>query len=222
MSYKIVVMSCDKNYDLWQPFYWCMEKYWKDHPEIIYSTETLTNPFYKTVALNYPIEKWTKRVYETIKDLECDNVLLMVDDLFIRKRVDNNLVNVAESCVGGIIGALNFEKSFDSLDTPLDYLIALRNPKGKWKTSVMCQMWNKKALLDILRVEKDKEPWVFERDNVGLNYLFLITNYGNIIDWGYGNRKWFGIRKGKWCKEIVEFFNNEGIHIDYSIRGFYE
>ena len=105
MSFKIVVMSCDKNEDLWKPFYLCIEKYWKDHPQIIYSTETKVNPYYKTYCYNYPIEKWTKRVYDTIKDLECDNILLMVDDLFIRNYVDNDLINSLEDYIGGIIAS---------------------------------------------------------------------------------------------------------------------
>ena len=220
MSYKIVIMSCDKNNDLWLPFHLCMEKYWKDHPEIIYSTETLTNQYYKTITLDYPISQWTKRVYDTIKDLECDNILLMVDDLFIRQPVDNELINKLDSCVGGLIGALNFEKQFDPNDTQLNNMLCLRNPKGKWKTSVMCQLWNKKALLDIFNCEKD--PWTFESDNNSKDYIFLISKYGNFINWGYGDRKWFGIRKGKWCYECKEFFDKENIEIDYSIRGFYQ
>ena len=213
-------MSCDKNQDLWFPFHLCIEKYWKDHTQIIYSSETLTNPYYETITLDYPISKWTKRVYDTIKDLECDNILLMVDDIFIREQVNNEYVNKMEKCIGGIIGAINFEKKFDINDIFLDNDISLRNPKGKWKTSVMCQMWNKQALLDIFNCEKD--PWTFESDNDSKNYLFLISNKGDIINWGYQERKWFGIRKGKWCKECKDFFDKENIEIDYSIRGFYE
>ena len=220
MSYKIIVMSCDKNYDLWKPFYLCMEKYWKNHPEIIYSTETITNPYYKTICKDIPISGWTKRVYETVKDLECDNVLLMVDDLFIRQPVNNELIDSLQDYIGGIIAGLNLEKSFDNGDIKLDNLVSIRNHYGKWKTSVMCQMWNKKALLDIFNCEKD--AWTFEKDNESKNYIFLISNNGNFIDWGYGERKWFGIRKGKWCKEIVDFFKKENIQVDYSVRGFYE
>lgn len=220
MSFNIVVMSCDKNQDLWLPFHLCIEKYWKDHPPIIYSTETIDNPYYQTIKNNYPIEKWTKRVWDTIKDLECDNVLLMIDDLFVRESVDNDLINSLENYVGGIIGGLNFEKTFDFGDIPLDKNVALRNPMGKWKTSVMCQLWSKKALLDIFNCEKD--PWTFEKDNDSKQYLFLISRNGNFINWGYGDRKWFGIRKGKWCKECKDFFDKENIKIDYLIRGFYE
>ena len=217
---KILVMSCDKNQDLWQPFHYCMEKYWKDHPEIIYSTETIDNPFYKTIHYNYPISKWTKRVYDTCKDIDSDTILLMIDDLFIRDYVDNELVKLLDTCVGGIIGGLNFEKTFDNNDIPLGDFICLRNPNGKWKTSVMCQLWNKKALLDLFNCDKD--PWTFEKDNESKHYVFLISRQGNFIDWGYKDRKWFGIRKGKWCKECKEFFDKERFDIDYSIRGFYE
>lgn len=220
MSFKILVMSCDKNYDLWQPFYWCMEKYWSEHPEIIYSSETLVNPFYKTINLNYDIDKWTKRVYDTIKRMECDNVLLMVDDLFIREKVDNKFINSLDNFVGGIVGGLNFEKSFDNADIPLNEHLCIRNPNGKFKTSVMCQLLSKKAMLDIFNCEKN--PWTFEKDNNSGIYLFLISRNKPFINWGYNERKWFGIRKGKWCKEIKSFFENEGIDIDYSIRGFNE
>ena len=220
MSYKIVVMSCDKNQDLWLPFYLCMEKYWKGHPQIICSSETLINPYYDTINFDYPIEKWTKRVYDTIKDLECDNVLLMIDDLFVRTYVDNDFINSLERYIGGSVGAINFEKQFDSNDIPLDNNVSIRNPFGKWRTSVMCQMWQKETLLDIFNCDKD--PWTFESDNNGKGYIFLISKNGNFINWGYGNRKWFGIRKGKWCRECKDFFDKEGIKIDYSIRGFYE
>lgn len=220
MSFKILVMSCDKNEDLWKPYYLCMEKYWANHPEVIYCTETIDNPYYKTIKCNYPIHKWTKRVVDCVNQLDCDNVLLMIDDLFIRKEVNSELLNCMEQYIGGIIGGLNLEKSFDKGDILLDNQIALRNPFGKFKTSLMCQLWSKKAMLDIFNVEKD--PWLFEQENNSKQYVFLISRYGNFIDWGYGDRKWFGIRKGKWCKECKEFFDKEGIEVDYSIRGFYE
>ena len=113
MSFKIVVMSCDKNQDLFEPFYLCMEKYWKDHPEIIYSTETIENPYYKTICCNLPIDQWTKRVCETVKNLNCKHILLTVDDLFIREKVNNDLIWKLTEYVKGDVAALNFEFSFD-------------------------------------------------------------------------------------------------------------
>ena len=66
----IVVSSCDKNQDIFYAFYHCMEKYWKDHTEIIYITETVQNPYYKTINKDYPIELWTRRIREALQEIE--------------------------------------------------------------------------------------------------------------------------------------------------------
>lgn len=72
---KIFVAACDKNSDLFEPFHICMERYWPTHPEILYSTETITNPYYKTICKNYPLSQWTKRVRESLWEID-DQVVL--------------------------------------------------------------------------------------------------------------------------------------------------
>ena len=81
---KILVLSCDKNEDLFKPFYLCMEKYWKNHPEIIYATETIKNPYYKTISIDYPLDLWTKRIRKTLDKINDDKILIIIDDCFIR------------------------------------------------------------------------------------------------------------------------------------------
>lgn len=220
MSIAILVMSCDKNADLWKPYHLCMEKYWKNHPPIYYSTETKRNPYYHTICKNYSVENWTRRIWDTINEINVSHIILMVDDIFIREKVDNNLIYLLSRYVSGNIASLNFEKSFDNEDFPLNDIIYVRNPRGKYKTSVMFQMWQKKVMLDLFNI--DTNPWTFEKLNHGKSYQFLISKYGDFVDWGYKDRKWFGIRKGKWCKECKRFFDKENIEIDYSIRGFCE
>lgn len=222
MRFTIVVMSCDKNEDLWQPFHYCMEKYWKDHPLIIYSTETKVNPYYDTICRNYPIERWTRRLWDTIKCVDTPYVLLMCDDLFLRDYVCGpKIEKLCDYLNCGYVG-FNLEKCFDKNDTPLNEEVMIRNINGKYKTSVMCQMFKKEPLLDMANLDLD--PWAYEKLNNGKNYLFLVSKYGNLINWGYAHNEqvWFGIRKGKWCKECKDFFDKEGLYIDYSKRGFYE
>ena len=54
---KIVVFSCDKDEDTFEPFHHCMEKYYPGHPEIIYATESVINPYYKTITKDYPLNQ---------------------------------------------------------------------------------------------------------------------------------------------------------------------
>ena len=81
----MLILSCDKSKDLFEPFYKCVEKYYPNHPEIIYLTETIKNPYYKTICKDYPLELWTKRVREALKEINDDKILLMMDDNFIRQ-----------------------------------------------------------------------------------------------------------------------------------------
>lgn len=220
MSLAIVVMSCDKNQDLWLPFHHCMEKYWKNHPEIIYSTETIENPYYKTICRDLPIEQWTKRVRETVRDIPCKHILLMVDDLFIREEVDNSLIWGLCDYVQGNVASINFEFSFDSLDIPFNNILMVRNIAGKFKLSCMCQLWRKSCLLRLFSY--DTNPWKFEKDNKALGYDYLISKRGNFLNWGKPRDRWqWGIVKGKWTRECKEFLDKEGIEIDYGKRGFY-
>ena len=220
MGIAIVVMSCDKNQDLWLPFHHCMEKYWKNHPEIFYSTETKVNPYYPTICRDLPIDKWTRRVRETVEQIPYKHILLMVDDLFLRDYVDNDLILSLSSYVNGNVASLNFEFSFDKQDIPINDKICLRNVFGKFKLSCMCQLWQKKAILKLFN--RDKNPWVFEKENKAQTYDYLISKKGDFLNWGKPRDKWqWGIVKGKWTKECQEFLDKEGIEINYEERGFY-
>lgn len=215
---KILVLSCDKNQDTFEPFHHCMEKYWPDHPEVIYSTETISNPYYKTICINYPLEKWTARVRKSVKLIQDDIILLMVDDIFIRKNIDYNLYELLELFKNNNLAAINLEESFDSNDVSINSLVKKRPANGKYKVSVMCQLWNKEKLIKVLNLNLD--PWTFERTNNHLNFDYYILK-NRLIDWGhYKTGDVWGIYRGKWCKEVIPFFEKEGIIVDYSKRGF--
>lgn len=113
---KILVVSCDKNTDIFQPFYHCMEKYWKNHPEIVYATENVQNPYYKTVSFDIPLENWTKRIRKTLDCIDDDKILFMVDDCFVRDYVDIDRIKYVEENLCGNIANFNFEQSWDIND----------------------------------------------------------------------------------------------------------
>ena len=218
---KIIVMSCDKNKDLFYPFYHCIEKYWVNHPDIIYITETIDNPYYKTIKKNYNIKQFTKRIREAINEIDDDYILLMCDDIFIRKNVDNNLIQNLIKYFDENTAAINFEVHFDNNDIPFDNLLTLRPEKGNYKTSMMFQLWSRNKLLDVLK-DVDTDPWNFEQLNPhkGYKYYCNANNHTGLIDFGKVDRIYnWGIVQGKWTTEAIDFFKDEGIEIDYSKRG---
>lgn len=217
---KILVVSCDKNEDLFEPFYICLEKYWKNHPEVIYSTESVINPYYKTISLNYDLEHWTDRVRETVEQIDDDYILFMVDDIFIREQVDNEKVLSLCNYLIDDYANINLQLNGDKQATPISEELLERSP-GKWNLCCMCTLWQKSALLDLF--DYSANPWKFEENNYSKNYKFLISKTGNIINWGRKSNKdrYFGVVQGKWDIECIKFFIKEGLDkdIDFSERG---
>jgi hypothetical protein len=194
-----------------------MEKYYPNHPQIIYKTEKVKNPYYKTISKNYPLDKWTRGIKETLEEIDDELILFMADDIFIRKKVDTKRIDYLVKNFKG--ACINFEKSFDNNDITTNLNgIKLRSKGSLYEMSIMCGLWNKEALIDIMSV--DKTPWELEDTYKNEKYDFYINSGEYIIDWGYETWKYVGLKKGKWCKETKYFFDNEGIEIDYDKRGF--
>lgn len=214
----IFVCGCDKNEDLFFPFHHCIEKYWPDHPEVIYCTESVKNPFYKTICRNYPINEWTKRIREALYELDSDVVLLLMDDIFIRKPVDTKRMKYAENLFGGNIALVNLEKEWDGINEDVGLAGFKRRTTGAYRISLMCGLWDRLKLIDILSANSD--PWTVENAQNTKNYDYYINSGDYVIDFGYKTFEDVSVRGGKWCKEIVPFFEKEGIQIDYSKRGF--
>lgn len=216
---KIFVCSCDKNKDIFYAFHHCMEKYWPDHPEVIYKTETIQNPYYKTISVKCDILKWTKGIRKALSEIDDDKILLIIDDCFIRRPVDILRIDYAIEHLTGNIACFNFEKSFDPLDEETD-LIGFKKRKhgSEYEVSLMCGLWDKNKLLKVIK--PDSNPWDVEynQNNCGFDYYINSGDY--IIDWGYKTWNPTGLVKGEWCKNIIPFFESEGIEMDYSIRGF--
>lgn len=216
---SILVPSCDKNEDIFEAFYKCMEKYYPNHPEIIYSTETITNPYYKTISKNYPLNQWTKRIRETIEEIDSEAILVIMDDCFLHNKVDEERIKYATDHLIGNIAMFNFEKSFDSNDqeTMLEGF-KIRHKGSPYELSIMCGLWSKDKLLKIL--ENDSDPWTVEIKQDTKGFDFYINGGDYIIDWGYVTYVPCGLYKGKWTRNMVDFFKKEGIEMDYEKRGF--
>lgn len=217
----MIVLSCDKNKDIFDAFHHCVEKYYPNHPEIIYITETIKNPYYKTICKNYSFDLWTKKIREALKEIKDDKILLMTDDNFIRQPVDEERIKYVEKNLKDNIALFNFEKSFDVQDQECCYKgFKKKNLKGIAVNSLMCGIWQRKALMDALNITC--QPWEIERLNIALDYEYYINSEDFIIDIGYNFQKPFAITKGKWAREIIPFFEKENIKVDYEKRGFYD
>ena len=211
---KIIVLSCDKNENTFKPFHHCLEKYYPNHPEVIYLTETIQNPYYRTIPVSRDINQWTKGVREFLDQIDDDIVLLMIDDIFIRKPVDECRIDSAVIILKleDNLACLDFEKAWDNTDLHTDYAgWNCRNHGAEFEVSLMCGLWDRKKLIKVLG--RDCDPWTIELQQQPCGFDYYINSGDYIIDWGYRTFQPCGIVKGKWTKECLDFLASEGIII---------
>ena len=216
----IAVLSCDKNADTFPLFHYCMETYWPNHPKVIYYTDGIINPFYYTIPVPHELTEWTRGLRDFLWCLEDEQILLMIDDCFIRRPVDEHRIDVAQIIMAleDNLACLNFEKSWDAQDEPTEYNGWKKRRHGsEYEVSLMCGLWNKDKLIKVL--ERDCDPWTIELEQQPCGFDYYINSGDYIIDWGYKTFKPCNIVKGKWTKECIDFFHSQGIEVDTSQKG---
>jgi hypothetical protein len=89
----VVVTSCDKYADLWQPFSILFKRYWGDCPfEVVLVTESpladCENPAFDRVAACGKGVGWGDRLVMALDQIRTPRVIMLCDDYFLCDRVD--------------------------------------------------------------------------------------------------------------------------------------
>lgn len=204
---QILVLSCDKYEPCWKPFFSLLEKYYPEHPKTFLVTETKTCPYCETINVNS--DKWGIRFKEALNQLTDDDVLVMLDDFFIRGPVDAERISKIK--INNEIMCYNFEKDYrDPLIKLKEWDIQKNNQI--YLNSCQPTVWNRKLLIE--RLDDNKTPQEWETTVINSPYIHFINNQGYIIDIGYRHQPLsigWGITRGKIAKECISFLEKEGL-----------
>lgn len=204
---KIIVMSCDKYKVCWKPFFTLLNKYWKNHPTALLVCETEFCPYCETI--NIPSNSWTKRLREALKGIKDEEVLLMLDDFFIRRPVDVDRINKIKLSNETI--CYNFEKNYREPALKLKEWDIQKNNQV-YLNSCQPSIWNREKLIE--RLQEDKNPQEWETTKIDSPYIHFINNQDYIIDIGYRHQPLnigWGITRGKLTEECKEFLESEAL-----------
>lgn len=210
----IIVLSCSKNEDTFLPFCHFMERYYPNHPKILYFTDGIINPFYTTIPIEMSLNEWTRGFREFLNCIDDEYILLMIDDCFIRQPVDTDRIEEALEIIKSEpnVACMNFEKAWDEHDKPTAYEgWKVREHGRDYEVSLMCGIWNIEKLLKVL--DRDCSPWEIELKQDGKGFDYYINAGDYIIDWGYRTFQPCGKVKGVWTQEAKDFLKTEGFII---------
>lgn len=164
----ILVVSYDGYQDLWPDFFNCKNTYWPDCPfETVLANNTANVEFSDVRVINCGSDAlWSTRTRQALGQINSKYVLFLLEDFYIAKKVDNNLV----------FGALELMKkqniryykllSLSKIRTThfggLKHLYAIP-ANYRYGISLMAAIWDTELLKEKVGV-KDYNPWKFEID----------------------------------------------------------
>lgn len=216
----IAIYSCDKNEEVWPVFYHCLNKYWNNHPNIYLLTETIKCPYMNTISLDYDLDHWTTRIRNSLKMIKEKYVIFISDDLFLNDEVNiEKLLKCINILENDIYSGIQFELSWHENDSDCKYEgFKYKGPNSLYRLSLLCGIWKKDDLIDVLK--NDTDPWTAELN--GDNTKEFLQTYNNkILSWfndRYGGNG--AIRHGKWQHGVEDFLKQEGLEVDFSKKGF--
>lgn len=217
----VLVNSCDRYSDLWDPFARLWQRYWPDCPfEVVLLTESpveLKGAAQAVFSRVLPCGKmsWAKRLSSVRVEITTPYVLMLCEDYLLESRVDT----------GKMLAYLKMMKVFNAANLRL-----IPNPPGgsKYKDTELLEyrkntaysiatqagFWEKEFLFDL--AAKVESIWEFER-------------YGSFALEGetrpllHTRAKEFpfvdAVHKGYWEKFGKALVEREGIEFDFSHRG---
>lgn len=239
MKYSILVNTCDKFDDCWDPFFKLLTIYWPDCKEKIYLNTEYKDYSFGDLDItavkgsfehNIPKGKyptWSQCLIWALEKIETPIILYMQEDYFLKDKVKSDIIDryveIMEKdsmlkCI--YISNPSVWHTEPSEYENLHYVAVNQN----YRVSCQAALWKKDELLALLRAREN--AWYFEiygsqRSGVlahkylGVPRSYVYNGQFEILPYIYT-----GIVKGQWLREVVPLFTNHQIEIDFSLRGF--
>ena len=174
---EIIIMSCDKYQNCWKPFFTLYNKYFPNKYKVHIVTETLDCKYANTIKVT---GIWTERLRKALEQIKSDNVLLMLDDFFIRSKVNIERIEYCISQMNDDIAVFNFEKKYRNCDVSNLKGFERQFNNQVYLNSAQPSLWSKKALLE--RLKDNKDIWQWETTKVNDKRICYINTEDFIID----------------------------------------
>lgn len=228
----VVVSSCDAYEDTWLPFFKMLSVHWANCPyPIVLNTESKsfsyegldikTFQFYKE---NERVE-WGRRLIRTLKALETEYVIFLLDDFFFTRNVEQRRI---EKCMQWMdedseIAVFSFWCVKDSNIQDGRYPhFERRSQNGAYRLNCQAALWKREKLISYIRPHEN--PWQWEILGSKRSKRYKEKFYSAIENEPYVfEYDWFsggGVHRGKWTEGVPELFEKHNIEMDFSIRGF--
>lgn len=237
--YSILINTCDKFEDCWNPFFKLWSIYWPDCKGKIYLNTEFKDYHYDSLDITAvkscegksfkgKFATWSQCLKWALDKIEDDIVLYMQEDYFLTDSVNNETVEQYVEWLSQheTISCIHLTNQGIPGQNPFGELNLQIGQKSHFSyLSCQAAIWRKKDLLALIRDYETAwnfEWWGSKRAKYSkMTFLTIDHQYieqgGQIIPYIFT-----GIIGGRWNPPVVEHFKNHNILVDFTRRGFYD
>lgn len=213
-SCAILVLSCDKYSDLWDPFFTQFKKFWSDCPYKLYlgtNTFKYKNKLAKTILSGTP-KDWSSDLFSILGQMKEDYLFIWVEDWLLTKRVNTQQFKRGFEFMSAHSANHIQMSSIVPSDGPTNDALFGISEKGAPYRVTVCGYWNREHLKRLLI--PGENPWKFEimgsyRASYLEGYFTVKKTLLHIIR---------TVEKGKIRREAYEYCKRHGIQLSTQMR----
>jgi hypothetical protein len=223
----VLIMSCDKYEDLWNPFFHFFDKYWSDCPYPIYLATNTKSYDHKNVQVINSNHKgtWSEETTIILEKLPFETIIYLQDDYFILNKVDTIALKELSSKI--ILYNADYLRLFPIIGPDLNFNnesnIGLISKEASYRTSLQAAIWRKDALKKLL--VSNENQWEFESNSPSRSQKMLFLSikqqsHGKFKNHVYPINYYYltAVLRGKWRRGILKICKNEGVVLDFNYR----
>ena len=230
----ILVNSCDKYEDAWEPFFKLFSIQWPDCPyKILLNTESKTfSCDYLSVETIHTGEckTWTERIKATLEKIDTEFVLFFLEDFFLLSPVNPIFWDDALVCMKNHVdvGFMWFPPNGPVHQPPkyrsiVDKYLYENKKSRNFRINATLGLWRKEFLLQMLF--RDGDAWYFEWSATKLskysNYkaTFWDQKSVHVFDYEISPESGLGIVRGKWLSGNKKLFETYNLTVNFENLG---
>jgi hypothetical protein len=225
----VLVLSCDKFSDAWDPFFKMFFNYWPDCPHPVYlCTETRVYENERVITVKPGKELgWSARLQWALQNIPEEYIIFLLEDYILLKPVSNNRIehhfNVlkeTKSCYLRLFPCPGPDESLKGHPG-----IGVIRPGSPYRNCTQAAIWKKDAILSI--IDPNESVWDFELIGVKradhIDGMFLsveVDEKGDPLEEGDYPITYYctAINRGKWRREAVKIIRRHGFDVDLKAR----
>jgi len=212
---SILVPSCDKYEEVWDPFFKLLFKYWPNLEQNIYLISNhKIYPDKRVIPIMIGDEKsWSDNVLHALEKIPDDYVMIIMDDYFFVSPVAEakiiELFEIVQTEKAGYLQLREASKEQTVVAHPNLKDLGYFTKNSEYRNALQVAIWNKKTLKELL--VSGESPWEFEMQgsirssSIDKPFMCVLSNCPV---------SYFGaVEKGYWSPTAIEFLNKENIPV---------